>query len=68
MNKLEEFARIVISKRIDIDDLTFSMDYDTYFEHVSDWVNAHIIDADQVLDEQEYNICMEVIKEYGDKR
>lgn len=66
--KLEEFARIVITRRIDIDDLIFSMDYEEYYEQASDYYHSNILDVDQVLSEEEYNICMEVVREYENKR
>lgn len=62
---LEAFAKIVISKRVDIDDLMFSDSYENYFELVGSFINAGAMSANNVLEEQEYDICMEVINKYG---
>lgn len=68
MSKLEEFAKIVACKKPDIDDITFFNGYQEYFEESCDFARNSVIDASSILSEEEYNICMEVIREYEDKR
>lgn len=64
---LETFVKIVISKSVDIGDLLFSDNYEDYYELVGCFVDVGGMDAANILDEQEYDICMEVINKYGNK-
>lgn len=62
---LEKFAKIVVSKRIDIDDVIHSCDYEEYFDLIGEFVLAGAVDASNVLEEDEFAICKEVTVFYG---
>lgn len=63
--KVKKFVSIVVNKDVDITDIKESNDYTDYFENMSFLVDTELLDKDKVLDEKEYALAKEVIKEYA---
>lgn len=64
-SKVKKFVSIVVNKDVDIIDIKNSDDYSEYLENARTFVDMEVIESKNVLDENEFDLCKEVIEEYG---
>lgn len=64
-SKVKKFVSIIVKKNVDIDDVKNCDDYSDYLELARTFVDMAVTDAENVLEENEFDLCKEVIKEYG---
>lgn len=57
--------QLIINKKVDMDDFIMNDSYDEYFEYVSSYVDAGIMDPKNVLTEEEYDLIKEAVEKYG---
>ena len=63
--ELRKFAKVVCRKSVDLDDVRLNDTYEEYIEYQSTFVNFGATDSKNVLEEDEFNLCKEVMKAYA---
>lgn len=62
-DKRDIFIQLVIKKHVDVGEVMMNETYNDYFDFIESYV-GDIMDPEDVLEEEEFNLIKEIVEEY----